>query len=98
MAAADAVKVQENDFIDVPAIAQLDLVVGANQDDTTHLLTELDDRFAKFISVEFVSWNIFDGYETRDGLNWQGLCAIKLEQEEATCPQAFPRCTTTAST
>ena len=67
-AAEDAVQVQENQILVDRARNRpvVDLVVGANQDDTSYMLTELDDRFRQiYFSGVRVSWNIFDGYETR---------------------------------
>jgi outer membrane protein TolC len=48
----------------------VDLVVGANQDDTTYTFSELDDRFRQiyFAGVR-VSWNIFDGQATKARVN-----------------------------
>lgn len=44
----------------------VDLVIGANQDNTAFVLTQLDDRFRQiyFAGVR-VNWNIFDGKATQ---------------------------------
>ena len=48
----------------------VDLVVGANQDDTTYMLAELDDRFREiYYAGVRVNWYIFDGYATRARIN-----------------------------
>ena len=44
----------------------VDLVVGANQDDTSYNFSELDDRFRQiYYAGVRVSWNIFDGQATK---------------------------------
>ncbi len=66
--AFDSVEVQENQILVDRARNRplVDLVVGANQDDTSYMLTELDDRFRQiYFGGVRVTWNIFDGYETR---------------------------------
>ena len=105
-AAADAVKVQENQILIDRARNRptIDLVVGANQDDTTHLLTELDDRFRQiYFGGVRVSWNIFDGYETRgrvelartlrdQALNKKKRLAHKLSQDALQLLHEFENC------
>ncbi len=48
----------------------VDLVVGANQDDTSYVLTQLDDRFRQiYYAGVRVNWNIFDGKATQSRIN-----------------------------
>ena len=70
--ALDAIDVQENQILVDSARNRplVDLVVGANQDDTTYMMAELDDRFRQiYFGGVRVTWNIFDGYETRGRVN-----------------------------
>ena len=48
----------------------VDLVIGANQDNTAFVLTQLDDRFRQiyFAGVR-VNWNIFDGKATQSRIS-----------------------------
>ncbi len=48
----------------------VDLVVGANQDDTTYMLSQLDDRFRQIYYAGIrVNWRIFDGHATQARIN-----------------------------
>ena len=48
----------------------VDLVIGANQDDTSYVLTQLDDRFRQiYYAGVRVNWNIFDGKATQSRIN-----------------------------
>ena len=71
-AALGAIDVQENQILVDRARNRplIDLVVGANQDDTTYMMAELDDRFRQiYFGGVRVTWNIFDGYETKGRIN-----------------------------
>ena len=71
----------------------VDLIVGANQDDTTYNFSELDDRFRQiYYAGVRVSWNIFDGQATkarirtakanlREAETRKNFVARKLEQD-----------------
>jgi outer membrane protein TolC len=70
--ALDSIDVQENQILVDRARNRpvMDLVVGANQDDTTYMMAELDDRFRQiYFGGVRVTWNIFDGYETQGRIN-----------------------------
>jgi outer membrane protein TolC len=58
----------------------LDLVIGANQDDTSYLLNQLDDRFRQtYYAGLRVNWNIFDGKATEARIN---TARIHLKQAQ----------------